>query len=151
MDARSQIVSSVLSLFVSLGGAGLLVRILTLRQDRRKVAGDASVAEANAGVALSGAAMAMVENEQQQRREADARAAQAEQERQQVRNENSRVWTELTATQWKALNLERRVAQLEQFIIDNGMEPPPHEGEHPIPPNSPPPLDGPRWDREGTL
>lgn len=150
--SNDQIVSSVLSLFVSLGGAAGLVRILTLRQDRRKVAGDASMAEANAGVALSGAAMAMLENEQQQRREADARAAQAELERQQTRNENSRVWAELTATQWKALHLERREAQLEQFIVENGLVPPAREGEHGTPVDTPPPLDGPRWDREtGTL
>lgn len=69
-----ELVSGLIQLAISLGGAGLVVQLLLLRQNRRKIAGEASTNEANAASTLSGAALKMVEN-------AQAAALKAEKER----------------------------------------------------------------------
>lgn len=65
------VVSSLVQLGISLGGAGLVVQLLLLRQNRRKIAGEASTNEANAASTLSGAALKMVENAQKAQQKAE--------------------------------------------------------------------------------
>lgn len=71
------VVSGMIQLVISLGGAGLVVQLLLLRQNRRKIAGQASATEANAASTLSGAALKMVENAQQAQLRAEQERDQA--------------------------------------------------------------------------
>jgi hypothetical protein len=71
------LVSAAIQLALALGGSAVLVQLLTLRQNRRKIAGDASTAEANAASTLSGAALQLVESARQSARDARTEADEA--------------------------------------------------------------------------
>jgi hypothetical protein len=112
--------SAVVQLVIALIASGLMVKLLTVRQDRRKIAGDASTAEANAASTLSGAAMAMVEAAQTSARDAERKAATA-------RAENDRLWVALNRTQWRVYHLEEREHELEILARDHGVAVPPRK------------------------
>ena len=127
-----ELLSALVQLLISLGGAGLVVQLLMLRQNRRKIAGEASTSEANAASTLSGAALQMVENAQVSAREADTRADKAYEEAQVQRAENERLWTELNKARWKIHHLEMREAILEGALKQANIDvpPPPTYQEH---------------------
>jgi hypothetical protein len=134
-------VSAIVQLLVSLGGAGLLVQLLLLRQNRRKIAGEASTNEANAASTLSGAAMKMVENAQAKELEAEQRADRIQVEYEARREADGR---ELEVRAWRIHHLEMRQAILENALRQGGVEVPP-EPEYEIPSHlkAPPPQGGP--------
>jgi hypothetical protein len=124
-------INALIQLAISLGGAGLLVQLLMLRQNRRKVAGDASASEANAASTLSGAAIKMVENAQAKELQANARADKAhetlEQERKDSDERRERDALELERRAWRIHHLEMRqavlIGALRQAHIDVPPEP----------------------------
>lgn len=122
-------VSAIVQLVIALGGAGLLVQLLLLRQNRRKIAGEASTNEANAASTLSGAALKMVENAQANQREAEDRADRAEArlvERQaEFDARRERDAQELERRAWRIHHLEMRVAVIVHALRQLGVEPPP--------------------------
>lgn len=113
-----ELMTGAIQLLISLGGAGLVVQLLLLRQNRRKIAGEASSTEANAASTLSGAALTMVENAQADAREAKADAKQA-------REENERLWAELERARWRVHHLEMREAVLANALQQAGIDVPP--------------------------
>lgn len=139
-----ELLSALLQLVISLTGAGLLVQLLLLRQNRRKIAGDASASEANAASTLSGAAMKMVENSQAKEREAEARAEtlqrQLSQRQREYEQRRDRDAVELENRGWKIHRLEVRIAILEGALRQMGVAvpPPPEEHSWPPPPQPPP-------------
>lgn len=110
---------------VALVASGLLVKLLTLRQDRRKIAGDASSAEANAASTLSGAALQMVEAAQKSAREAETRAAAANTNADEGRKENERLWKELNKARWEIHWLRAQEEVLEAALRRAGIAVPP--------------------------
>ena len=129
------VVTALIQLLVSLGGAGLLVQLLLLRQNRRKIAGEASTNEANAASTLSGAAMKMVENAQAKEHEAEQRADRIQREYEERREADGR---ELEARAWRIHHLEMRQAILENALAQTGQEVPP-EPDYAPPGQIPPP------------
>lgn len=132
------LVSLVVQLLISLGGTGLLIQLLLLRPNRRKIAGEASTNEANAASTLSGAALQFVENAQQQGREADARAKEAYDELEKSRHDNESLWAELNRTRWRVHHLEMREAILEGALRQAKIPVPPapdyQDSTYPAPP-----------------
>lgn len=124
-----ELTQALIQLLISLGGAGLLVQLLLLRQNRRKIAGDASASEANAASTLSGAAMKMVENAQLKEREAEARAdLLANRLEEQGRDSEKRRIDdaqELESRAWRIHHLEMRAAVLEAALRKEGVIIPP--------------------------
>ena len=122
-------VNAVVQLVISLCGAGVLVQLLMLRQNRRKVAGDASSSEANAASTLSGAAIKMVENAQAKELEANRRADIAHtalvQEREEMDIRRERDAQELETRAWRIHHLEMRNAILENALGQAGIAVPP--------------------------
>jgi len=116
-------VNAIVQVLISLGGAGLLVQLLLLRQNRRKIGGEASASEANAASTLSGAAMRMVENAQLKEREAETRAD-ALQDRLDVHSR------ELESRGWKIHYLEMRVNILEGLLTESQIPIPPKPVTH---------------------
>lgn len=121
--------SALIQLGISLGGAGLLVQLLLLRQNRRKIAGEATATEANAASTLSGAALQMVENAQKKEREAESRVdilterqAVKDREAEDRRESDAR---ELEARAWRIHHLEMRKAILENALRQVQVEIPP--------------------------
>lgn len=110
-------IAAVVQVAIALIASGLMVKMLTVRQDRRKIVGDANASEANAASTLSGAALQMVESANQTAREAEAKASKC-------RNENARLWSSLNKTQWKVHYLEEREHQLEALLRERGIEVP---------------------------
>lgn len=96
-------------LVLALIGSGVLIKVLTLRQDRRKIAGDASAQEANAASVLSGAALQMVNAAQATATAADKRASEAT-------AENGRLWGALNNARWDIAYLEARERVLEAAL-----------------------------------
>lgn len=144
------LLNALIQLVISLCGAGVLVQLLMLRQNRRKVAGDASSSEANAASTLSGAAIKMVENAQAKEieagRRADAAHEQLLQEREESDARRERDAHELETRAWRIHHLEMRSAILENALRQAGIQVPPEpdydQMKHRAQP--PPPLDGPR-------
>lgn len=95
------VLSAIVQVAVALIASGLAVKLLTIRQDRRKIAGEASTQEANAASTLSGAALQMVESAQKSARDADGRALAAGENADQCRKENERLWRELNKARWE--------------------------------------------------
>lgn len=126
---KNELLTALIQLAISLGGAGLVVQLLMLRQNRRKVAGDASSSEANAASTLSGAAIKMVENAQAKELEASQRANNAEDRLNARQSEfdirRERDAHELEERAWRIHHLEMRQAVLEHALRQLGVEPPP--------------------------
>lgn len=118
--------SALVQLLISLGGAGLIVQLLLLRQNRRRIAGEATATEANAASTLSGAAMKMVENAQLKEREAEARVdlveARLAQRTREFEARRSRDAGELESRAWRIHHLEMRVAILENALRQTGVQ-----------------------------
>ena len=117
-----QVVSALIQLLLAIIASGILVKVLTIRQDRRKIAGDASTSEANAASTLSGAALKMVESAQKSAYDADMRAQHAEENAEECRKESERLWRELNRARWRIHFLEMREKSLEQALLDTGIE-----------------------------
>lgn len=113
-----EVTTAIIQLLISLGGAGLVVQLLLLRQNRRKIAGDASASEANAASTLSGAAMKMVENAQLKEREAETRADE-------LQNRLDSCSRELESRGWKLHYLEMWASGLEGLLRANNIAIPP--------------------------
>ena len=126
---NQELVGALVQLAISLGGSALLVKLLTLRQDRRKIAGDASQGEANAAATLSGAALQIVQDAESRAREANAGRIRAEDLLREVREENRVAWNDLwettTALQWEAHDARERTEVLEAELRRHGIAPPP--------------------------
>jgi hypothetical protein len=140
-----ELVSALVQLAISLGGAGLVVQILLLRQNRRKIAGEASASEANAASTLSGAALTMVENAQQDAREARIDAKTARTEADQARDETEKLWDQYNKARWLIHHLQMRGAILENALRQAGIDVPPSPEYDEQPPKAAPPAitDGP--------
>lgn len=125
--------SALIQVAIALIASGLAVKLLTVRQDRRKIAGEASTQEANAASTLSGAALQMVEAAQSTAREAESRAKVAGENAAECRTENNRLWTELNKARWE-------ISILEAAMRAAGIVPPARIGETPTdpPPDSNP-------------
>jgi hypothetical protein len=145
-----ELVNALIQLVISLCGAGVLVQLLMLRQNRRKVAGDASASEANAASTLSGAAIKMVENAQAKELEANKRADAAHSqlviEREESDERRERDAHELETRAWRIHHLEMRAAILENALRQAGVEVPPEPDYEKIThrANAPLGLEGPR-------
>jgi len=120
-----EVVTTLIQLVISLGGAGLVVQLLLLRQNRRKIAGEASTSEANAASTLSGAALTMVENAQQDAREARSHAKEDREDAEKARDESERLHNQINAHQWRIHHLEMREAILEGALRQAGIPVPP--------------------------
>lgn len=125
---NKDVVTAIVQLLISLGGAGLFVQLLLLRQNRRKIAGDASMGEANAASTLSGAAMKMVENAQSKEREAEARSevleVKIDKERKAYEARRDVDSATIEELRWDKHGLQMRVAILEGALRSMGVEPP---------------------------
>ena len=149
----SGLVSALIQLAISLGGSAVLIKLLTLRQDRAKIAGDASQGEANAAATLSGAALELVQNAEERARVANDRAVAAERSLTEVRDENRRAWNELwqttTSLQWEVHEAREYVEILQNSLRTGGiavpqdpstrkqdppLQPPPDARPIPLPP-----------------
>lgn len=143
---NKDLLSALIQLLISLGGAGFIVQVLLLRQNRRKIAGEATASEANAASTLSGAAMKMVENAQLKEREAEARADDLDKRRREDLAEyearRDRDAQELENRAWRIHRLEMRVAVLANALRQTGVDIPPDPGFD-RPNNTPPPAIGP--------
>lgn len=126
---NEHLLNALIQLGISLAGAGFLVQLLMLRQNRRKVAGDASASEANAASTLSGAAIKMVENAQAKEVEASQRADRLEDRLTQVRAESDARREadaqELEDRAWTIHHLQMRNAILENALRQVGVDIPP--------------------------
>lgn len=128
---NKELVGALVQLLISLAGAGLVVQLLLLRQNRRKIDGEASANEANAASTLSGAAMAMVENAQKKEKEAEDRADAKEalldkrtQEYEARKNADAR---DLEDARWLTHHMRMHIAILEGALRQVGVEPVPFE------------------------
>lgn len=133
------LLSAIVQVLIALIASGVAVKLLTIRQERRKIAGDASTQEANAASTLSGAALQMVESAQKSAREADQRAHDAHQTAEDARAENNRLWTELNKARWRIHWLQVRERVLEAALVQAGIEMPPAPEIEPNIPAGPPP------------
>lgn len=113
-------VGNLIQLAISLGGAGLVVQLLLLRQNRRKIAGQASATEANAASTLSGAALKMVENAQKAQQKAEQERDVA-QDKLQARTEEFEIETrrkdeQMNRMRWRNHHLTMFVAILKAAL-----------------------------------
>lgn len=127
---------AALQLAMALVASGVMVKLLTLRQDRRKIAGEASTQEANAASLLTGASLQMVEAAQKDSLQARKDAKDAHDETDKVKEANERLWVELNKTRWQVYNLRVREAVLEEALRRANIiiPPAPQEATHPWPP-----------------
>lgn len=123
----SHTTSVLIQLVLGVIASTFAVKLLTLRQDRRKIAGDASAQEANAASILSGTALQMVEAAQRSAHEAEQKADAAEKRLEEVRldsdakiraaqEEASRMWHELQRAGWEIHWLQIRERLLEMAL-----------------------------------
>lgn len=132
------LVSGLIQLAISLGGAGLLVQLLLLRQNRRKIAGEASTSEANAASTLSGAALRMVENAQKGQHDAEERATRLDEKITELDGRLEESHKRDIRQRWRIHHLEMRNAVLENALSQTGVtvpvEPTYDEGDEAFPP-----------------
>ena len=128
--------SAILSVVLAVISSGVVVKLLTLRQERRKIGGEATLNEANAASALSGQSLAWVN-------EARERAAAAERAAAESKAENSRLWQEINHVRWDQHYDKMHIRVLEETLRSAGYEVPrPPERLGPYPPDAPPAF---RW------
>lgn len=129
---------ALVQIVVAVAASGVLVKVLTLRQDRRKIAGEASTSEANAASTLSGAALQMVQAAQRTAADADTRAVAANANSEKVRQQNETLWRELNRARWEIHWLKNDTAVMEEALRRAGVEVP--HTERPVSyPDLPPP------------
>lgn len=139
----SGLLSALTQLAIALIASGVAVKLLTLRQDRRRIAGEASTQEANAASTLSGAALQMVEAAQRAARDAEGRAETANKTAVEARTENDKLWVELNKARWDIHWLNVREKVLEAALMGANIHvPPAPERIGEVPPGPPP--DSPR-------
>ena len=140
------IVSALIQIVLALIASGVAVKLLTLRQDRRKIAGEASTQEANAASTLSGAALQMVEAAQRSAREAEGRATAANKTTDELRQDNEKLWKALNRARWEIHWLKAQeevlVAALKRANIIVPEAPRPENGFPDFPPPDPKPKPG---------
>lgn len=117
--------SAILQVAIALIASGVAVKLLTVRQERRKIAGEASTNEANAASTLSGAALQMVEVAQRSARDAEARAQEATKAADETRHENERIWRELNKARWEIYWLRVQEETLEAALRRANINVPP--------------------------
>jgi hypothetical protein len=131
----NEFVSLAVQILVALIVSGTAFKLLTIRQERRKIGGEATAQEANAASVLTGASLQMVENAQRD-------AKDAKREAKACKDSNENLWDALNRARWKIHYLEEREASLEAALRAAGIEVPVREEhDHPIP-SYPPPDDG---------
>lgn len=59
----ADIIGSAIQVLIGIGSGAVILQLLTLRQSKRKITGEASVSEANAATQLANAAMSIVDAE----------------------------------------------------------------------------------------
>lgn len=129
----SHTTSVLIQLVLGVIASTFAVKLLTLRQDRRKIAGDASAQEANAASILSGTALQMVEAAQRSAHEAEQKAIAAEARADQVKEEAeqkigaaqaeaTRMWHELQRAGWEIHWLQIRERLLELALRGANIE-----------------------------
>lgn len=142
MSMSDGVLSALVQVTLALIASGVAVKLLTIRQDRRKIAGDASAQEANAASTLSGAALQMVESAQNSARDADGRAQNAQSNSDEARRENERLWKELNKARWEIHWLKAQEAVMAAALRSAGINVPaaprPENGFPDFPPPEPP-------------
>jgi hypothetical protein len=132
----------IVQILVAVAASGVLYKIFFIRQDRRKIAGDASASEANAASTLSGAALLMVQAAQKTAKDAEDRANTANQTAETAKLEANKLWAELNKARWQIHWLQVRESTLENALRDANIPVPttPSPDEFPAypPPNSGP-------------
>lgn len=134
----NDVLGAVIQVVLALIASGVAVKLLTLRQDRRKIAGEASTNEANAASMLSGAALQMVESAQQSARNAEARSTDAQRQADDARGDNEVLWDRLNEARWEIYYLKAREGVLEEALRRAGIEIPPAEVPRRFPSTPPP-------------
>ena len=138
LTIKSGVASALVQVAIALIASGVAVKLLTLRQDRRKIAGEASLGEANAASTLSGAALKMVEVAQASAREAEIRAQAAQTDASETRHENERIWRELNKARWEIYWLRVQEETLEAALRRAHINVPPAPKPEGIPDYPPP-------------
>lgn len=115
------VLSAAVQIVLALIASGVAVKLLTIRQDRRKIAGEASTQEANAASTLSGAALQMVEAAQKSARDAEGRASAAQTSSDECRKENERLWKELNKARWEIHWLKSQEQVMEAAMRQAGI------------------------------
>lgn len=137
------LVSGLIQLGISLGGAGLVVQLLLLRQNRRKIAGDASSSEANAASTLSGAAIKMVENAQAQQKKAEDERDRLQTRLDEANVLNDRQNEESNRMRWRLHHRDMYVAILQAGFRGMGAVPPDEPEYQEFGHRAPPTVEGP--------
>lgn len=132
----------LVQIIVAVAASGVLYKIFFIRQDRRKIAGDASASEANAASTLSGAALLMVQAAQKTAKDAEDRANTANSTAEGAKMESNKLWAELNKARWQIHWLQVRENALENALRDANIPLPttPSPEEFPA---YPPPISGP--------
>jgi len=141
------VLSGIIQVVIALLASGLLIQVFLLRQNRRKIAGEATAQEANAASTLSGAALQMVESAQRTAHEAEKRAGHAADAAEKCREENNRLWQELNRARWEIHWLQIREKVLERALQQSNVivpQSPERAGE--VPDEPPPPVALPPYD-----
>ena len=123
----SGFLGAMLQLALALVASGIMVKLLTLRQDRRKIAGEASSQEANAASVLTGASLQIVEATQRDALQARREATEAREEAARYRKESEAkderhrqeveaLERNLNRARWRIYNLEVKEKVLEAAL-----------------------------------
>lgn len=145
-----QLVTIAVQLLITAAGGGILVKLLTLRQDRRRIVGDATKAEANAATTLTGGALELVESVRQDVRDArtELRATKAESETLrgecgQLRQQLFEARRDADELRLRIRSLESREEDLERILVDAGLPIPPRRRAYDERPGRPPTVEAP--------
>lgn len=106
--------TTVVQLLVSAGFASLVVQLLLVRQNRRKIEGEASTSEANAASVLSGEALKWVERANNNERAAKREAHNS-------RQEAERYFAEWNLSRWRESWFQARISVLEAALSQGGI------------------------------
>lgn len=116
IEISSGFFTALVQLAVSAGFAGLVVQLLLIRQNRRKIEGEASTSEANAASVLSGTALKFVEQANADTAKARADAASARSDADKARDEQTRYFEALQVSRWETQHLKMRIEVLEAAL-----------------------------------
>lgn len=121
VEIGSGFLTAVVQLLVSAGFAGFVVQLLLIRQNRRKIEGEASTSEANAASTLSGTALKFVEQANSDTIEAKKETAEAKREASEARDETRRYFEAMTRSEWEKQNLRMHVQVLKNALRSAGV------------------------------
>lgn len=113
-------VPALIQLLISGGFAALVVQLLLLRQNRRKIEGEASSSEASAASTLSDAAVGFASDVRQDSVEARKEAMVARSEAEAARGRSVELETELRKANWDLYDAQRRERVLVARILSLG-------------------------------